>query len=48
MTYFVTAHIDAKSMLIAKEMRVTCKTTADMVASAWAADGYHVTRREEA
>ncbi len=47
MTYYVTAHIDSKSLLIAKEARVTCRTTADMIAKSWEADGFHVTRREE-
>lgn len=46
MTYYVTAHIDA-NLLIAKEARVTCRATADMVAAAWEAEGFHVTRRQE-
>lgn len=47
MTIFLTALEDTKARLIAKEARVTCAETADLIATTWEAAGFIVVRREE-
>jgi hypothetical protein len=47
MTYFVTALTNDRARLIVKEMRVSDKMTAEVVAGMWAAEGYIIFRREE-
>jgi hypothetical protein len=48
MTYYVTALTNDKARLIAKEMRVSCRNTAEAVAINWEDQGYIVTQRKEA
>jgi hypothetical protein len=48
MTYYVTALTNDKARLIAKEMRVSCKSTAETVAINWENQGYIVIERKEA
>jgi hypothetical protein len=47
MTYYVTALTRDKARLIAKEMRVSCKDTAEAVATDWGKQGYIVVERKE-
>lgn len=47
MTYFLIALTNDQARLIAKEARVTCEETADMIAAAWEAAGFIVVRRSE-
>lgn len=47
MTYFLTALTNDRARLIAKEARVSCPDTADLIATTWEAQGFVVVRREE-
>lgn len=48
MTHFITALTNDRARLIAKEARVSCTETADMIAAAaWEAAGFVVVRRNE-
>jgi hypothetical protein len=47
MTYFITAHVDARTLVIVSESRTTDAAIADIIAAAYAAQGHHVTRRQE-
>lgn len=47
MTYFLTARSNDRARLIAKEARVTCAETADLIAKTWADQGLIIVRREE-
>jgi hypothetical protein len=47
MTHFITALTNDRARLIAKEARVSCAETADMIEAAWKAAGFIVNRVSE-
>ena len=47
MTHFITALTNDRARLIAKEARVSCAETADMIAAAWETAGFVVVRHSE-
>jgi hypothetical protein len=47
MTHFITALSNDRARLIHKEAQTTCENTAQMIAAAWVAQGFHVVRKSE-
>lgn len=47
MTYFITAHVNARTLVIVSESRTTDAAVADIIAAHLKAQGHHVTRRQE-
>ena len=47
MTHFITALSNDRARLIHKEASVTCAKTADMIETAWKAEGFIVNRTVE-